>query len=60
MVRWSEAEVSEQKVLGYLLAADHPVGGAKAVFFRALGYERVASFVSARFGSATATSGRAW
>jgi hypothetical protein len=40
MVRWSQAEVSEQKVLGYLLAADHPVGGAKSVFFRALGYER--------------------
>ena len=40
MARWSEAEVSEAKILNYLLSEDHPVGGAKAVFFRSLGYSR--------------------
>ncbi len=40
MVRWSEAEVTQRKVLDYLLAADHPVGGDKAAFFTAIGYTR--------------------
>ena len=40
MARWSEAEVTQRKILDYLLAADHPVGGDKAVFFAAIGYSR--------------------
>lgn len=33
-------QVAESKILGYLLAAEHPTGGDKAAFFDALGYER--------------------
>ena len=40
MVRWREAEVTQGKILDYLLAADHPVGGDKAAFFMAIGYTR--------------------
>lgn len=40
MVRWSEAQVDERKILDYLLATDHPVGGDKAAFFAAVGYRR--------------------
>jgi hypothetical protein len=40
MARWSEAEVTQRKILDYLLAADHPVGGDKAAFFTAIGYTR--------------------
>jgi hypothetical protein len=40
MARWSEAEVTQRKILDYLLAADHPVGGDKAAFFTAIGYSR--------------------
>jgi hypothetical protein len=40
MARWSEAEVTERKILDYLLAADHPVGGDKAAFFTAIGHTR--------------------
>lgn len=34
------ATVDERKILDYLLAVDHPVGGDKAVFFTAVGYRR--------------------
>jgi hypothetical protein len=34
------AEVSEAKILGYLLNAAHPEGAGKAAFFRAMGYRR--------------------
>lgn len=40
MVRWSEAKIDERKILDYLLATDHPVGGDKAAFFIAVGYSR--------------------
>jgi hypothetical protein len=40
MARWDEAQVTEAKVLGYLLSADHPTGADKAAFFRAAGYTR--------------------
>ncbi|NDL58331.1 DUF6883 domain-containing protein [Phytoactinopolyspora mesophila] len=40
MARWSEVNVDERKVLDYLLAADHPVGGDKATFFLTVGYTR--------------------
>ena len=36
--RWREAQVDERKILEYLLATGHPVGGAKAAFFVSLGY----------------------
>lgn len=32
------AEISSEKVQGYLLSAEHPIGRFKARFFRALGY----------------------
>jgi len=32
--------VDEQKILDYLLASDHPVGGGKAAYFVAVGYAR--------------------
>ncbi len=35
-----EAVVSERKITGYLLSEDHPVGKAKAKFFKSLGYSR--------------------
>lgn len=38
MARWSEAVVSEHKILDYLLSMSHPVGIDKAVLFRSLGY----------------------
>jgi hypothetical protein len=38
VVRWSEAQVDERKILDYLLATDHPVGGDKAAFFATVGY----------------------
>ena len=34
-----EAHVAESKISGYLLAADHPSGRGKALFFRALGFK---------------------
>lgn len=40
MARWDEAQVTEAKVLGYLLSTDHPTGADKAAFFRAIGYRR--------------------
>lgn len=40
MARWDEAQVSEAKILGYLLSADHPMGADKAAFFSAIGYRR--------------------
>jgi hypothetical protein len=40
VVRWSEAQVGDRKILDYLLATDHPVGGDKAAFFAAVGYRR--------------------
>lgn len=42
VVRWSEATIEDRKILDYLLAADHPVGGDKAAFFFAVGYTRAA------------------
>ncbi|MGH3682777.1 MAG: DUF6883 domain-containing protein [Natronosporangium sp.] len=39
MARWSEAAVDERKILDYLLAVDHPIGGDKAVFFIAVGLQ---------------------
>jgi hypothetical protein len=38
VTRWSEAHIDESKVVDYLLATAHPVGGAKAAFFMSLGY----------------------
>jgi len=32
------AEISPDKIRGYLLSAEHPIGRFKARFFRALGY----------------------
>jgi hypothetical protein len=40
VVRWSEAQVDDRKILDYLLATEHPVGGGKAAFFAAVGYRR--------------------
>lgn len=40
MARWDDAEVTERKVLDYLLASDHPTGKDKAAFFTAIGYTR--------------------
>ena len=34
----SRVEISRRKVTGYLLAAAHPVGGAKARYFESRGY----------------------
>jgi hypothetical protein len=34
------AVVEERKVLGYLLAGDHPEGASKASFFQAVGFRR--------------------
>ncbi len=34
------ADVSEVKILGYLLNAAHPEGAGKAAFFQAMGYRR--------------------
>ena len=36
----SDAEVRQQKVQDYLLSPTHPIGKAKAVWFRALGYSQ--------------------
>lgn len=38
MIRWSEAHIDERKIVDYLLAKAHPVGGAKAALFMSLGY----------------------
>jgi hypothetical protein len=38
VTRWREAHIDQRKIVGYLLATAHPVGGAKAAFFRSLGY----------------------
>jgi hypothetical protein len=38
VTRWSEAHIDERKVVDYLLATAHPVGGGKAGFFISLGY----------------------
>jgi hypothetical protein len=38
VTRWSETHVDERKIVDYLLATTHPVGGAKAAFFISLGY----------------------
>ncbi|OIN82749.1 hypothetical protein BST29_20765 [Mycobacterium malmoense] len=38
VIRWSEARIDERKIIDYLLAMAHPVGGAKAVLFMSLGY----------------------
>lgn len=35
----SEAVVPEEKLLGYLLSTTHPIGAAKARFFRAHGFD---------------------
>ena len=35
-----DAEVRQQKVKDYLLSPTHPIGKAKAVWFRALGYSQ--------------------
>jgi hypothetical protein len=35
-----EAQVPDEKVLGYLLSPDHPSGRSKASFFSALGFRR--------------------
>ena len=40
MARWNEAQVTEGKILEYLLSADHPTGKDKAAFFAAVGYSR--------------------
>lgn len=40
MARWDDAEVTERKILEYLLASDHPTGRDKAAFFTAIGYTR--------------------
>lgn len=34
------AVIEERKVLGYLLAVDHPEGASKAAFFKAHGFQR--------------------
>jgi hypothetical protein len=36
----ARADVSETKVLGYLLNAAHPEGASKAAFFTAMGYRK--------------------
>jgi hypothetical protein len=36
------AVINRQKLTGYLLALDHPVGGPKAVFFHRLGFRPLA------------------
>jgi len=36
--RNQEAIVSEEKITGYLLSESHPVGKAKAMYFRKIGY----------------------
>lgn len=38
MTRWSEAHIDQRKIVDYLLATTHPVGGAKAAFFLSIGY----------------------
>lgn len=38
MTRWSEAHIDQRKIVDYLLATAHPVGGAKAAYFTSLGY----------------------
>jgi hypothetical protein len=38
VTRWSEAHIDQPKIVDYLLATAHPVGGAKAAFFLSLGY----------------------
>lgn len=38
MIRWDDAHIDERKIVEYLLARAHPVGGAKATFFMSLGY----------------------
>ena len=40
MARWNDARVTKEKILDYLLSADHPVGRDKAAFFVSIGYER--------------------
>lgn len=40
MIRWDNAQIDERKIVEYLLASAHPVGGAKATFFMSLGYRR--------------------
>jgi uncharacterized protein DUF6883 len=41
------AEISEEKVNGYLLNADHPDGASKARFFATMGFTAGAWFVLA-------------
>lgn len=38
MISWDDAHVDERKIVEYLLASSHPVGGAKATLFLSLGY----------------------
>ena len=40
MIEWQDAIVEEQKILGYLLAQEHPTGRGKAAFFLSIGYAR--------------------
>ncbi|MCE5291828.1 MAG: hypothetical protein LLG14_21665 [Nocardiaceae bacterium] len=40
MARWNDVVVDERKILDYLLASDHPVGGGKAAYFLSIGYSR--------------------
>ena len=40
MVQWNDAEISDRKIVDYLLAEDHPVGADRAAFFAAVGYTR--------------------
>jgi hypothetical protein len=40
VAQWNKASVDDRKILDYLLASDHSVGGSKAIFFAAVGYTR--------------------
>ena len=40
MVRWSEAVVTDVKILDHLLSRDHPLGSDKAAFFELLTLSR--------------------
>ena len=42
MARWDAVQIDASKILDYLLAADHPIGGGKAAYFLAAGYTREA------------------
>lgn len=48
--------VEQRKIVEYLLARDHPQGGAKARFFQAFGFEQAIGSGWRRHSSATAES----